>query len=268
MSYYPIIKSDVIDIEKIGLSEPNINTKTHENISISNSDNIKITLGSVFANHKVTYDYDRVGINKLCILTDFLTIHKVPTKQNNTIQFTVKMDQEAKLKGIFNSIETVIRNKYPEIGTVKFPTNKNIFNNDHNFVNFQLFTYNNSVVSSIHYHKTKKQGQGIQTIYRNTTDNTLECIMSNMNMFKYNYMKPRDDCPLLYYESKFILEFHVDIFGTIDQDGITKYTSCNVNIYIKEMETKSNKTFVKSILDIDVIDLSTRNNNDENKLAI
>ncbi len=83
-----------------------------------------------------------------------------------------------------------------------------------------------------------------------------------MTLFKYSrYGKEKDNSTIkeLYYEGKFTLMFSVEYaeFDIVNADGASeKKLRCKIKMFAKEAETKYNVSKVKSVLDVDVTNLS------------
>lgn len=265
MSIYPIIsKYDDINFDKIKLSKPKTYTIT-PTISpiIEPTHYLKI-----YSTYDLLFEYDRIGIDKFCIITQFLKISGPPKINKNGIYFCIDMENNTQLHTLLtellNITTNLLLNENPNlsISDINLPIkNFNHFGTIKNYVVINLLEYNKKITTPIHYHRTKKQGGGVMAMTNIKKDNFINNILEEMTLFKndtYGIKNTKNDkIPLMYYNGKFTLCVSAKICENINpKTNKTENQYCNIIIYSKEIETKYNVSHVISVLDNDITHLN------------
>jgi hypothetical protein len=218
----------------------------------------------------------------LCVTTPFIKITnflpKVKDNGRGKLHFFVAVEENSRfslmLSGIFGHIKTEILKKYPEISPdeVVFP----ITANDKAYV-IELSQFDKKNTTSIHYHRSKKQGGQVVTISGKLLLDTQNEIYNEMSLFKnFSYGKPyvkikeqeeikeqeQQKVLNIYYEGKFTLTIGIE-YAQFDffHDGAVYENKrrCKILLYAKECEIKFNVSKVKSVLDVDITHLNKEN---------
>lgn len=288
-SLYPIISKYDIDLKSVSLTEPNTYVKDHTGMKSS------------YFTHNLNYNYDRIGVDKLCVMTQFLKIalkpHFIGSPMNNTgkIHFSVDINGNVKLKAllmeIFEATKAHIMARYPNVVNVDYPI---VTKGDKEYFNISLMQFDKKVTTPIHYHRTKKQGGNVITIVNRPIGDISKELEKEMNLFKsFGYgkkKKPYEDIDdienkegdksvdtkkivpkELYYEGKFTLMFSVEYAEfdlKVENQILEKKIRCKIKMFAKEMETKYNVSRVQSVLDIDVTNLNKVNMKQPVSIAI
>lgn len=258
MSYnvYPLLSVNDrnFDVNKIG----------YEKIKEINNDTYD------YIRYQCKYEYDRVGKDKFCLLTNYLNIENRPKfyePADKKISMNITLNDKntkIKIQEIIKKILTDMKELY------KSPNNKNnvmqlpiILNKNEEItecenMSAELTTYNDKknnkkiCTSKIHFHKSKKNGGGTVTIKNDSLKETYENIMKEMTLFKNKKYNDSD----IFYQGKFVFCFNIDVRIS----KITHITTIYVKINIVEMEVKHNVSNVKSIFDNDLIYVSESKN--------
>lgn len=296
MSFYPIISRYDIDDDLISLS----NTKSYntEKKAVNFKTGEEVIIKRFHTQNNINYKYDRVGVDSLCVMTQFLKIATVPVQKKGQIYFCVDISTNTKLKALFIKIFNILKNvafkEHPTLtlDNVKLPLT-HVYDPDtkseKEYVNITLQQFDKKITTPIHYHRTKKQGNGLITISHKQDEDFIKELTKEMTLFKYptTYGKKRElkkvedtnneineenkqhtpTMPVLHYEGKFTLCFNVEYLETKIGEN-EKHEYCKINIYAKEVETKYNVSHVKSVLDIDVTNLNKQNTKQPKSISI
>lgn len=277
MSFYPIVKFNDVDLNKIILSDPKIGKYTYTKKDENNDVLIKCS----FESYELNYAYDRIGVDKFFLLTNFLLLEK-PTyfksncdagntngEMNNNIKnIAFLLSQNEKLNDFFNNLlrhlESKLKEKYNCQIIQEIPINKN------NQIKILLNKFNNNVTTIIHHHKSKKNGGGLTKLCKLPINNFMSELKKELNLFKsksYGQIVDskincgHDDNKIkISYSGKFILS--VRCILTKEEQYCsnkivdTKY-KLKLTLHAKEIETKFTSSKITSILDSETTKLIT-----------
>lgn len=278
MSFYPVIKTKNVNFNKITLSEPQKFITEHPNMKCS------------FESYDINYEYDRIGCDKLHIVTDFLNLERpqhygysdMVEKTDGKISFVLSNNDnfENFLQSLVTEIESKITQSHKENYVLKNSVNKN------NKPLVLLNQFNGKITTQIYHHKSKKDGGNIVTISNVPIHKFIDDLYKEMKLFKsksygkeitplennskeqiinneekLNETEKKPKIKLLY-SGKFIINIKCQF---IKYENINKGKVVNTEhklkifLYVKECETKFSSSKVKSVLDIDTTTLITRN---------
>lgn len=290
MSLYPIISKYYIDYDMLTLTDPKNYSTEKPTIEYKTGQNIVIKRN--YFSYGVNYKYDRLGFNEFCLMTQFLKIVAVPTQVKNQIHFSVDITNNPKLKGLIFAVFEKIKSAILQLKPNLLPANivlpvlyKNMTvdgsnNMDNVYLHITLRQFNKKITTPIHYHRTKKQGGGVSTIVNTPLTEFYTELKEEMGLFKFrsygkkivtnhailNQEIPNQATPQMYYEGKFTLCFAVEYLESKIENDVHEY--CKINVFAKEVETKYNLSYVKSVLDVDVSTLNSVNIKQPDTLVI
>jgi hypothetical protein len=244
---YPIISSfrkDECDVNKISLEHKNSNYDEKQNF---------------YAKYNVTYDYDKIGTNQLCLLTQFLKICKSPEfygPNAKKISFTFAINNLKKvLMDILEKVTKELQLLYPTL--LKNNVILSNFIDSENILKVELNNFTNKKnkeiksITPIYFHKSKSKGGNTIVIKNDNLLLTIKKIYSEMVLFKnknYGSIKIDKMHKDIHYDGKLILNFNVSVIENKETCEIRGY----VKVIAKEMEIRHNVSNIKSVLDEDL----------------
>lgn len=285
MSFYPIVKFNEVDLNKIILSDAKTGeynyTKKREN-----DDNLTTLIKCSFESYEVDYEYDRIGTNKFFLLTNFLWLekpscfklcHDINNASNiddnnydiKNIVFLLSPNEKLNmfLNNLLNHLETKLKQKHHVQIIKQLPIDKN------NRIKILLNKFNNNITTMIYHHKSKKNGGDVIKLLNIPINNFMSELKKELTFFKsksYGQIVDSNNNPSddpnnpnkfkISYSGKFVLDIrciitkeeHYSANKIID----TKY-KLKLVLHAKEIETKFTSGKVTSVLDNGTTNLIT-----------
>lgn len=183
MSFYPVISNCEVDLEKLSLSQPKY-SNTEKSKYLKYNDDKPTTTKNEIISYFVNYNYNRVGLDKLNLITQFFKISNQISNYKNNYVFLIDIESNQKFKTLIDEIlefiKTEILKLHPNLNSnnilLPFTTGQKL--------KISLTQFNNKITTPIHYHRTKKQGGNILTLVNIHKNEFVSQINEQMTLFQ------------------------------------------------------------------------------------